>query len=157
AALGALRHAKHRLEMNRGQVAGRGAARLELCIARQRERELAAHVLDLGKQAQGVEVVCALLEDRRDFRLGLGQLAELDENAGFLQALIVLHGGFNHRSSESRAVAGPDRGSKEIVRLSRGSRLIPRGHTPRYRALIVSLPSSSAGRDSWTIVPLLMR
>ena len=42
------------------------------------------------------EVVGALLEDRRDLRLGLGQLAELDEHASFLQAGLVLDRCFHH-------------------------------------------------------------
>ncbi len=89
--LGVLSHAKHRLEVHPGRLSRRAAASLELREARQRQRELAPHVLDLGIQAQGLEVVRALLEDRRDLRLGLGQLAEFDEHASFLQALLALH------------------------------------------------------------------
>jgi hypothetical protein len=53
-------------------------------------------VLDLGVQAQGVEVVRPLLENRRDFRLGLRQLAEFDEHASIHQALLILGDRFDH-------------------------------------------------------------
>src|SRR5262249_47367614 len=95
AALGVLGHAQHGLEMHARQLTGSGPPGLELGGAGQRQRELAAHVLDLGEEAQGLEVVRLLLEDRRDLRFGLEQLAKLDEHAGVLEALVAR---FNHRS-----------------------------------------------------------
>ena len=96
AALGVLSHAQHRLQVEPGRLSGGSPARLELGVASEGQRELASHVLDLGEQAEGIEVVGALLEDRRDLRLGLGQLAELDEHASFLQAGLVLDRCFHH-------------------------------------------------------------
>ena len=50
------------------------------------------------------EAACpTLLEDRRDLCLGLGQLAELDEHASFLQALLPLDRRFHCLRSHSRS------------------------------------------------------
>jgi hypothetical protein len=91
-----LRHVQHRLEVHAGRLAGPERARLELRKTCQRQQELASCVLDLGVQAQGVEVVRPLLENRRDFRLGLRQLAEFDEHASVHQALLILGDRFDH-------------------------------------------------------------
>jgi len=156
APLGVLRHPQHCLEMHPGRLAGPAAASLELRIAGQCQRELAPHVLDLGVEAQSLEVVRALLEDRGDLCLGLGQLAELDEHASFLQALLALHRCVNHRlQSGGRGVPLPIEGRGRSFRCQANAG--PVGQTPRYRALTSSSRRSSSGRDSWTILPLLMR
>ena len=142
--------------MEPGRLSGGSPARLELGVASEGQRELASHVLDLGEQAEGIEVVGALLEDRRDLRLGLGQLAELDEHASFLQALLALHRCVNHCSQRG---AGVFRSSSRVEGdCSAVKRILGAGpQTPRYRALISSLRRSASGGDSWTILPLLMR
>jgi hypothetical protein len=73
---------KDGLEVHAGQLAGARAPRVELGLARHGHRQLTADVLDLGKQAQRLEIVGVAIEDIRDFGFRSAQDSHLDQDSG---------------------------------------------------------------------------
>jgi len=97
AALRILGEVQHGLEVHPGHLARGRSLGLELGPARDCQRQLAAHVLELGEEAQRVEVLRTALEHVRDLQLGPAQLAELDQHRRVPQPLLVSRRGIGRR------------------------------------------------------------
>jgi hypothetical protein len=87
-----LSQVEHRLEVHARLQSRSGTSRLELRAARHGQRELAPHVLQLGEEAHGLEVLGAHVEHLRHLQLREAQVPQLDQNLGVAEPLLELEG-----------------------------------------------------------------
>jgi hypothetical protein len=81
---GSIGSSKERAQLDAAHLA-HGRARVDLRPAHQRLGRLAAHMLDLGEQAERVEGLGLAVEDLRHRELGVGEPAQLDQDRGTLE------------------------------------------------------------------------